>query len=315
MKTIKIIFPFIAALVFLTAADAAAEQTIAEKIDSIFVIASSLDIKYREQVEPARQSIADLGIEAVPHLIEMLGTPHGRERAALEDIFKKIGNQAVPLLNKALLTTDSLRLSRVATILYYHPDTSSVENLLRVADDDYYSARYQVIRALGKIGDRRAVPAVRAALRDTVELVRTIAAVSAGRLKDSTLFPDLIAAFDDDYYGVRMSALEQLKSADCPEKVVFIEAVIEGVSVSARKNLLTVIAEDTCRYNLETVEPFLSDPDPLVQSLAIKAAYRLDPDYMQQYLSTYNLESESFILHQTIRDILTADEKEAPANP
>ena len=172
-----------------------------------------------------------------------------------------------------------------------------------------------MIRALGKIGDKRAVPAVRAALKDTVELVRTIAAVSAGRLNDPALFPDLTAVFDDDYYGVRMSALDQFTQMACDDKVAYIEAAIGGASPGARKHFLTVIAEDTCRYDIKTVEPFFTDPDPVVQSLALKAAWRLDPEYTHTYLSTYHIENEHFFLNQTVRDIITADEEKTTANP
>lgn len=316
MKTGRLFLMAVSVLaLFVFASDIFAEKTIAERIDSMFIIASSLDIKYRDQVEPARDSIAALGVEAVPHLIEMLGTPHGRERAALEEIFKKIGYPAVPLLNEALLTTDSLRLSRVGTILYYHPDTSSVENLLKVADNDFYSARYQIIRALGKIGDLRAVPAVRLAMKDTIELVRTIAAVSAGRLKDASLLPDLLAAFDDDYYGTRMSVHEALMQTDCEIKKKFIEENIPGCSMRGRLHLLTIIADDTCLYDLKTIRPFLDDPEPLVKSLALRAANRIDPEFVSDYVSNMPDNTDSFILRQTIEDLKQPNETETPSNP
>lgn len=302
-------------VILASALQAEAEKTIDEKIDSLFIIAASLDIKYRDSVGPARESIAALGAEAVPHLIEMLGTPHGRERAALEDIFRKIGQPAVPLLNDALLTTDSLRLSRVATMLYYLPDTSSVENLLRVVDKPYYSARSQVIRALGKIGDTRAVPAVRAAMKDTIELVRTNAAVSAGRLGDPALITDLVAAFDDAYYGVRMSAHEALINVPCEVKTAFICGALPSASQAARRHLLTIIAEDTCRYDPSAVAPYLEAEDPLVKSLALRAAFRLDPGHVMTNLEQTADTTGSIILKQTIGDILRSHETKTPANP
>ena len=311
--------PVLAAVLVLAAlilaSDIMAEKSIVERVDSMFIIASSLDIKYRDQVEPARDSIAALGIEAVPHLIEMLGTPHGRERAALEEIFKKIGNPAVPLLNEALLTTDSLRLSRVGTILYYLSDSSSVDNLLKVVNNPYYSARYQAIRALGKIGDLRAVPAVKAAMKDTIELVRTIAAVSAGRLNDADLFPDLVAAFDDDYYGVRMSAHEALRDAACPAKVTFISSALGEASPDAVKHLLMIIAEDSCLYEMSIILPFFHSPDPMIMSQALKAAYRLDSAYVLGFLQDPPDDAGSFILKQTVEDILRSHEAETPAKP
>ncbi len=310
----KIILPFMI-IVMMLAANATADQNIADKIDSIFVMASSLDIKYKDSVGSARESIAAMGTEAVPHLIEMLGTPHGRERAALEDIFKKIGEQAIPQLNEALLTTDSLRLSRVAKILYFFPDTSSVTNLLKITDNPYYSARYQAIRALGKIGDHEAIPAIRTAMMDDNELVRTIAAVSAGRMNDAGLFPDLVAAFDDEYYGVRMSAHEAFKAAECSAKVEFITAALGNASINSRKHLLMVIAEDSCQYSMEAILPFFHAADPMIMSQALKAACRLDSNYVFGFLSDPSDDIESFILNQTIEDILRCHEAETSTKP
>jgi HEAT repeat protein len=296
-------------------AEAIGKQSIEEKIDSLFVMASSLDIKYRDSVGPSRESIAVLGTDAVPHLIEMLGTPHGRERAALEDIFKKIGETAVPQLTEALLTTDSLRLSRVAKMLYFFPDTSSVENLLKVAENPYYSARYQAIRALGAIGDHRATPAIRKAMKDTIELVRTIAVVSAGRMEDASLFSDLLAAFDDNYYGARMSAHEALKNADCEFKSDFILRAFPGASRNARKHLLKILAEDSCQYEMGMVQPFLNDNDPLMKSLALQAAFRIDSVYVRQFLLQLQDTGDSFILHQTINELTGNHETQSPENP
>jgi hypothetical protein len=301
-------------LIFVIGASAK-QAKIEDEIDSLFVMASSLDIKYRDSVGPAREAIAAMGTEAVPHLIEMLGTPHGRERAALEDIFKKIGEKAVPQLNKALLDTDSLRLSRVAKILYFFPDTSSVENLLKAADNDYYSARYQVIRALGVIGDRRAVPAIRNAMKDSVELVRTIAAVSAGRIADPSLLPEFVRAFDDVYYGVRMSAQDALIKFPCDAKWEFIVDYLPTASLRVREQMLKFIAEDTCNYNVNIVRPFVYDEDPLLKSLALRAAYRLDSAFVYDYLSQWQDSTDNFILRWTIDELKRPDETETPTNP
>ena len=307
----------LAALVFLPLwpASAGADAAVDKRVDSLFVIASSLDIKYRDQVEPARDSIAALGIAAVPRLIELLGTPHGRERAPLEEIFKKIGAAAVPLLNDALLTTDSLRLARVAKVLSYSPDTSSVKNLLQVAGNRYFPARYDVILTLGKIGDGRATETVRAALHDTVELVRTAAAVSAGRLKDSTLIPDLLAALNDEYYGVRMAAHEELKNLDCSAKQNYFPAALSDTSAMVRKNLLAILADDSCRYPESAISPSLTDPDPLVQSMALKAVYRINRQLAEQWMARSKDNVRNFILRQTITDLTEQHETKPSAKP
>ena len=312
---LKIASVLTVAMITVISSSVRAGISVEQRVDSLFIIASSLDIKYRDQVEPARDSIAALGATAVPRLIEMLGTPYGYERVALEEIFKKIGAPATPLLNAALLTTDSLQLSRVALILSYLPDSSSVKNLLRVVDDKYYWVRYQTLRALAQIGDKRAASVVRRALKDDNELVRTMAAVAAGRLKDKELLTDLVKTLDDPYYGVRMAAHEELKNADCASKQALILASLTLPSTTIRKQLLGIIAEDTCGYDLSTVRLYLADVDPVAQSLALRAAYRIDSAFVIDYLSDRPDTSASFLLRQTIEDLRTHHEAQTPANP
>ena len=51
---------------------AAAETELKRKVDSLFVIASSGEVKYRDMVEPAKDSIAAIGADAVPILVDKL---------------------------------------------------------------------------------------------------------------------------------------------------------------------------------------------------------------------------------------------------
>ncbi len=310
-------FAIISMFVILTAAAVIADaaQTNQQKFDSLFVIASSLDIKYKAQVEPAREAIAAMGGEVVPLLIDKLGTVHARERVTLEEIFKKIGKPAVPYLNKALLKTDSLRLSRVALMLYYLPDSSSVDNLLKVTGDKYYWVRYQAIRALGKIGDHKAVSAVQKALKDKNELVRTMAAWAGGQLIDKKLILDLIKALDDSYYGVRMASHDALVNADCDLKTQYILSSLTAPSPMIRKYLLSVIVQDSCRYDLSTVKLYLSNDDPVTRSLALRAANRLDPEFVSDYLKQHPDTTVDFLVRQTIEDLTEQDETKAPAHP
>ncbi|NMC44300.1 MAG: HEAT repeat domain-containing protein [candidate division Zixibacteria bacterium] len=302
-------------LLILTSGIVAAEDSLKGRIDSLFAIASSLEFRYRDLVGPAQDSIAAMSTTAVPHLIDRLGTPIAHERAALESIFRKIGRPAVPLLNQALLTTDSLQLSRVALVLGNLPDTSSVVNLLRVTQKPYYWVRYESIRALGLIRDVRAVPAVRTALADTNELVRTIAAVAAGHLRDTSLIDALIAVLDDPYYGVRLSAKESLAGFSCGQKgAVLFAALAQSRSPLHRRYLISIPADDTCRYPLEKLTPFVDDPDPIVRSLALRAAARTDPKATAARLAGMPRDGQGQLLKQTIDD-LSDHEAATPAHP
>ena len=301
--------------ILISASAAGAAQTTKARFDSLFVIASSLDIKYKDQVEPARDSIAAMSPEVVPYLIDKLGTVHACERVTLEEIFKKIGKPAVPYLNAALLKTDSLQLSRVALMLYYLPDLSSLDNLLKVTGDKYYWVRYQAIRALGKIGHHKAVSAVQKALKDRNELVRTMAAWAGGQIIDKKLMFDLIKALGDSYYGVRMASRDALKSADCDLKAQYIPSSLTSPSPTIRRYLLSIIARDSCFYDLSMIKLYLSDDDPVTRSLALRAANRLDPEFVSGYLQQLPDTTVDFLVRQTIEELTGQYETKAPAHP
>lgn len=290
-------------------------EIIKDRIDSMFVIASSGDFKYREMVAPTIDDIAALGVEAVPFLIDRLGTTDARERVTLENILKKIGSPVVPLLNQALLETDSLQLSRVAKILYYLPDSSSVANLLKVKNNRYYWVRYQSIRALGKIGDLRAGPAIVAALRDENELVRTMAAVAAGRIDDPGLLPHLLQALNDDYYGVRMAARDEFIKINCAGKSKFLSHSLTTERMSVVKNILHIIANDSCLYDYESIKPFLQDRDPVIVGLAIRAGFRVAPGSLMEHLRLYPPTSESLFVTRIYDEIMTNYETRSPQKP
>ncbi|MDF1546080.1 MAG: HEAT repeat domain-containing protein, partial [bacterium] len=102
-------------------------QTVPNSIvDSIFVIASSGEIKYRDQVQPAIDSLAALGAEISPHLIDKFTTKSARERLTIIQIFKKIGSPSLPYLIPALSRPEPLVVQRVCWALGDVGDTAAV---------------------------------------------------------------------------------------------------------------------------------------------------------------------------------------------
>ena len=296
---------------------AVAEDSLKVKIDSMFLIASSGDFKFRELVQPTIEDIAEIGVDAVPFLIDRLGTEDARERVTCRQIFQKIGPSAVPLLNDALMETDSLQLSRVALMLFYIPDSSSVDNLMKAYDNDYYWARYQITRALGKIGDMKARPIIETAFNDTIELVRTMAAVAAGRIDPAAFFPELINALDDNYYGVRMASLEALTELDCKDKHKLLPPALPAAETDISRNLiLQVMAADSCVYNPDNLRPILESSDPVAQSLALKIMAKDEGmKIIEEFAESFSA-SDNLLLRQTIKELTeTYETKETPTNP
>ncbi len=196
---------------------AKAQAGLEQQVDSLFVIASSGEVKYRDMVEPAIEAIAAIGADAVPVLIDKFVTKSARERLTITNILKKIGAPAVPLLVEALNRSDGRIVQRVCAVLGDIGDTAAVGPLVAVTSHSRWQVRDQAVGALGKIGDHRADGPVMAALGDAIGEVRKAAAVSSGKLAIGAAVRRLVHVLGDDFYGARMSAAHSLLSLDTAE--------------------------------------------------------------------------------------------------
>jgi phycocyanobilin lyase subunit alpha len=119
-----------------------------------------------------------------------------------------------------------------------------------------YPLRRNSARALGKLGDVRAVPALIECLDCTDYYVREAAAQSLGAFGDRSCVPMLITLLDG---GVAAA----LPIPNCPHLAQPYDAVLEALgALGAREAVLVV-------------EPFLDHPTELVQYAAARAMYQL----------------------------------------
>jgi len=181
-----------------------------QKVDSLFVIASSGELEFRDLVQPAIDSIAAIGPQAVPRLIEKYDTQDARERLTINNILVKIGKAAVPLLVDALKLENPEQVSRICSTLGEIKDSAAVIPLTGMIDHNDWRVRSEAVGAIGRIGDLRGNQAVMNLLLDTVEIVRKSAAVSSGQLVIREAIPNLVHMLGDDFYGARFCASEAL---------------------------------------------------------------------------------------------------------
>jgi HEAT repeat protein len=181
-----------------------------KRVDSLFVIASSGMVMFRDMVQPAIDSIAAIGAPAVPRLIEKYDTQDARERQTIHSILLKIGKAAVPDMVEALTLENAEQVSRLCNTLGEIKDSSAIPGLLGVIWNADWRVRSEAVGAIGKIGSRRADDAVIGRLSDSVEIVRKSAAVAAGTLLIDDALPLLVHLLGDTFYGVRLVASEAL---------------------------------------------------------------------------------------------------------
>ncbi len=208
-----------ALLVLMSGMTAAAQDAVSRKVDSLFVIASSGSIMFEDMREPAMDSVAALGMVAVPYLIDKFTTRSARARWTVIWILQRIGAPAVPDLIRALKRPEGLVVQRVCWALGDVGDSSAVQPLIDITGHDRWQVRDQAVRALGRIGEPGAEEAVVRAFVDTIGQVRKSASVAAGQLLLQGYEDRLVHMLGDNFYGARMSAASTLLKMDTVEVV------------------------------------------------------------------------------------------------
>jgi HEAT repeat protein len=209
---------FAFAIVLLTFEIAFAQtDTLRAKVDSLFVRASSGQLKFRELNEPSKQALRGMP-EAIPYLVEKLTIRDARERRTLIDILGKMPDAVMPVCSAALSSNKDV-VKTACEILALLRDTvraghAAAPFLLEARRHPELQARGYAVFALGKWGGKGAREALLEALGDSVNLVRVQVAAALGHLKDTRTLPNLIQALDDEYYGVRFAAVNSLAKFD-----------------------------------------------------------------------------------------------------
>lgn len=212
-------------------------------VDSLFVIASSGEVKYRDLVQPAIDSIAALGPEVVPHLIEKFATHSARDKWAVVFIIRKIGAPAVPFLIAGLEHTDPKVVERVCFSLGDVGDSTAIAPLVAVSRFPRWQVRAEAIASLGDIAGASALDAVEVAARDSVAMVRTSAAYALGRLRQNSSIELLLDLLGDRYYGARLNARDALVQLDTSAVTAAIGADWMLLPESSQEAVCRILAE------------------------------------------------------------------------
>lgn len=152
-------------------------------------------------------------------------------------------------------------------------EPQAIEILIKALDDEAdrteaggYPFRRNAARALGKLGDRRAVPALVQSLSCSDFYVREAAAQSLEMLGDANAIPALVDLLQDKIPGT-------LPAPEPPHLVQPYDAILEALG-----SLQAVAA-------IPLIQPFLEHEVPRIQYAAARALYQLtaDPNQANQY--------------------------------
>jgi HEAT repeat protein len=188
----------------------ASADELKERVDSLFIKACGGLEKYRDQAEPSKKALIEMGGEAVPYLLDKLDTQDAREMWTVIEILGKIGEPAVMPLIDSLKSDNKDVMKLSSRILGDIKDKRAIPPLIGLLDKEDFNIRGYACESLGKIQDTSAFTSLSLCLKDSVELVRKNAAVALGRLKDRRAIPYLIQGLSDPHFSVRMTSASAL---------------------------------------------------------------------------------------------------------
>lgn len=155
--------------------------------------------------------------KAVAALVEGLGDDNpGVQEAVMNALVRisgpRVVSSLVPLLRRDA-TTRNLAVEALEQI-----GGTALDVVLPLTTHPDLNVRKFIVDTLGKLGDHRAVPALRSALRDPDANVRASAAEALGALDAQDALPDLLAMLKDEEWVV-FSVVDALGRLGCVESI------------------------------------------------------------------------------------------------
>ncbi len=277
-------------------------ETDSARVDRLFMWASSGQVRFRDRVDPAKDSLGQMGEKAARWLVHKLDATDARERLTLADLFAKIGPAATPYLTMYLDSGGIYMPLNAARCLGQVKDTSSLAALVPKLDHSYYAVRSEVATTLGKIAVRSVVPALLARLRREQDGdVRKSCAVALGLMGDSSATTPLIGLLGDPVFGVRQTAqisLTQLK----PPPLSALMTAAERLTGVARHGTLVALGGCDDSHGRRYLLGLLHSGDPLLRGFAIEGlAAHPTEDVRKRVRRLAKTESDPFVLAEMKR--------------
>ncbi len=193
----------------------APKDSVERLVDHLYNQCSSGQIAYAPMFRPSIDSLAALGSKAVPRLLGKLDYKSGTERQALEEIFKTMGEAAVPGLC-AFADTGRPEPARAAVyFLGKIGSASAFPTISALAGDPSSKLRGAALDALSQIKIPESEKNIARiiftqALGDSSEPIRRYGAYGLRSTGDRSSLPLLEGLLSDIYYGVRFTARDAL---------------------------------------------------------------------------------------------------------
>jgi HEAT repeat protein len=258
-------------ILVLLASSGAARADLSADIQRLWIQSSDGAIRHRALVQPSKDSLIAMGMQAVPFLLEYLHTEDAREKHTITDIFKGIGPEAVPALVSVLGTGGEYHTKHTLIALGKIGDSAATPQVVPFLHDSLASVRAEASETIGKSGGTQAESALFSVLRDSVESVRKSAVVGLGRLGQPSSADSLVAALSDPWFGVRYAAALALVQIDSGQVALERLRVLSGRPLALLLHALGTSGTPGAGF---AARQFATAADPAVRAAAARILAR-----------------------------------------
>ncbi|MFH0924447.1 MAG: HEAT repeat domain-containing protein [bacterium] len=231
---------------------------------------------------------------AIKYLVINKETMVKKREAIIEEVFKNMGMEALPLLLDGINPKgDFYRIRELFMSMPTRLGKTAVDQIIKILTDDSNPVlQTKAAYALGKLKIKKAVLPLIQALKAKDWIVRESAAIALGQLGDSQAVDALIMAINDKSIHVRaysVQALGIIKNIRAFEPLI---ATLKDDNIDLKIYTLNALIELGDLRAVEPIIPLLKDKNCLVQNAAAKIlGWFKDPRAVEPLLLLLNDEN------------------------
>ena len=228
----------------------------------------------KKDAEAAWGELKRQGTNALPYLVMRLDTPNVWLRAKVEELVDYLGTNAVPVLVAGMNKARNDEVARVCCyfLARFETATNAIPHVMPLLERK--DTRATALYTLGHLRAREVfLPAI-AGLTDKDEIVRLRCAQALGRLGDRRAIPKLVAALDDELWDVRYAAEDALVVMGQPARAA-LRGAFAKTTPRAQAHIIEALAKLGDARSLSLAHTYYRRDDSLVRATVEKQLQEL----------------------------------------
>ena len=238
-----------------------------QPIEHLFRVATS----DRPDAGKAWEDLKHLGTSALEYLIPRLASPNIMIRVKVEELVDNLATNSIPPLIaglRAATDDDVARLCCYFLARFDEKARAGIPAILPLLKRD--KCRATAFYTLGHLRATEAFDPAMAALDKSPELVRLRATQALGKIGDRRAIPALLRMLDDEIYDVRYAAEDALVNIGQPSRNPLRDAY-RRATPRAQPHILEALAKLGDETALTLAREYYRDDDPLVRAAVLKS--------------------------------------------